>query len=165
MNKKIILTVFLTTIIALAIITWLFQNQTNPVKTNVVKIETFSLTEIWEYLGGLSIIMPFNLTLYNTGINNVSGLNLSVAIFVNDTSKIETVFLDVTSSEERLNPHNFTLLAGEVQELEGWIGTTMYALERAGAKNVSIGGANSGWNYVATVKLGDEVLDEYIIGR
>jgi hypothetical protein len=165
MNKKTILSIFLTTIIALTIIIWIFQSQPNPVKTNVVRIETFSLTEIWEYLGGLSIIMPFNLTLHNTGINEVSGLNLSIAIFVNDTSKIETVFLDVPSSEERLSPHNFTLLAGEAQELEGWIGTTMYALELAGAKNVSIGGVNSGWNYVATVKLGDEVLDEYIIDR
>jgi hypothetical protein len=157
--KRKTLAIVLITLIALAIITWLVQNQTNPVKTNVVKIETFSLTGIWENIGGLSMTVPFNLTLHNTGINNVSGLNLSVAIFVNDTSKIEAVVL--TSSEERLDPDNFTLLAGEVQEVEGWIGTTLYALELAGAKNISIGGANSGWSYVATVKLGDEVLDEF----
>jgi hypothetical protein len=136
-----------------------WSKQTKPVEPIAVEIETFSLTGVWENIVGLSMTVPFNMTIHNTGINNISGLKLSAAIFVNETSKVEAEVLN--TNEEGVNSDNFTVLAGEIQEIKGWIGTTLYALEVAGARNVSIGGANSGWSYVATIKLGSEVLNEF----
>jgi hypothetical protein len=158
MKRKVLAFVFIT-VIAISVATWLVQKQTKPVEPITVEIETFSLTGVWENIVGLSMTVPFNMTVHNTGINNISGLKLSAAIFVNETSKVEAKVL--STNEEVINPDNFTLLAGEIREVEGWIGTTLYALEVAGARNVSIGGTNSGWNFVATIKLGSEVLDEF----
>ena len=159
MNRKIALVAIMLTIIVLVVATLLVQSLNNSANNssnvNNLVIKDFSINSKWGNPGGIAMVALFNLTIQNLGINNVSGLNFSVVIIVDNTSKVENVHLPESLS-------NFTLLAGEVREFEGYITTDLGSLEDAGiGLGRAIGEAGDGWNYVATVKLGDEVLDEF----
>ena len=118
--------------------------------TNQVKIKTFSVGDSWENPGGLEVTLPFNLTIQNSGTNDLQGLKIVVKMFESGSSvRVETFF----GEDEQFNG---TLGAGEALEIKGLIGTTVNATSIM----FPIGGTSETFTYLAKVTLNDTVLDE-----
>jgi hypothetical protein len=117
---------------------------------NQVKIKTFLVGTSWENPGGLELTLPFNLSIQNSGTNDLQGLKIVVEMFESSNNvRVETFF----GEDERFNG---TLCAGEVREIKGLIGTTIGATSAM----FPIGGTSETFTYLAKVTLGDVVLDE-----
>jgi len=137
-------------IIACFVLLQQFSNADYP-NTNQVKIKTFSAGNSWENPGGLEVTLPFNLTIQNTGTNDLQGLKIVVEMFESDSSVSVETFV---GEDEQFNG---VLLEGEVREIKGLIGTTIEATSAM----LPIGGTSEAFTYLAKVRLGDVVLDEY----
>jgi len=151
--KRTTLAIFLISIIALSISTWIIYNQyikLNQINSPNFKITAFSMDKAWEYPVGLILDCWFNITLHNMGVNDVDELKLLVQMFVND-SKIEVInsIHGVSDNGSITKP----LLANEVREIRGELLSSVKFIG-------NIGGHPNGASYVAKVMIGDNVLDE-----
>jgi hypothetical protein len=99
---------------------FLKDNQTNTNQDNQinVKITNFSINKQWLYLGGLTFDCKFNLTIENKGASNLTGLELKVKLFNND-SEIQVGNYFVCSSENGTIIES--LQVGEVRPCDGTI--------------------------------------------
>jgi hypothetical protein len=129
-----VLAIILVAVVALSIGVWFFYSQTIQIYEPEVVITEFSSPYGWRYMGGMTGFIDFNITISNTGNSDVEGLTLEIVI-LNDNG----------------NPHNSTrrldvLRSGETTEIQDGF----------------IFGYESGFgrSYVATLKLGEIVLDE-----
>ena len=152
-KKALIILAFTSTIIITMVsffLTQQFANSNYLNDTDKVKIKTFSVGDSWENPGGLEVTLPFNLTIQNSGTNDLQGLKIVVEMFESGSSvRVETFF----GEDERFNG---TLCAGEAREIKGFIGTTIGATSAM----FPIGGTSETFTYLAKVTLNDVVLDE-----
>ncbi len=106
-------------------------------QTNDVEITAFSAQAYWNPVGGVLVGYPFNVTIQNIGVNDVSGVTLMVIMLIGD------------SDLGRYSKHLDTLISGEMRVMRGEI------------TKVLSQGVNPDWTIcVATLMLGDTVLDE-----
>jgi len=152
-NKRTLICFSLVLVITVAIASFFLIQQSDNANyiNNKVKIEMFSVGESWENPGGLEVTLPFNITIQNTGANDLEGLRIEVEMFENCSSvQVETFF-------GKAEQFNGSLHKGEVRVIKGLIGTTIDATSIM----FPIGGTSETFTYLAKVILGEVVLDEH----
>jgi len=145
MNKKITLSVVLIAIIALALTTWFVHNQISDLQNKIniardVKITGFLWIGGFHPVGGLTLAHPVNVTVKNMGVNDVSGLNLTVKLLYIDTGA--EVGLGYVRQIDIIH-------AGEILEFSGEIWAAIDSFSKDSAV------------CVVTLTLGDIVLDKW----
>ena len=138
-------TILVAIVVATATILF-FLNQTSD-----VRITTFSVDpEGWKDTPDSNAACLFNITLQNTGSNDVQGLRLKITMF--GVGEIERGSKAGTILGVNRDLRNFTLCTGEIREFPGEMhgGGTIASLYRSPV----------GATYLAQVLLGNIVLDE-----
>ena len=133
-----VLAIILVAVVALSIGVWFFYSQTIQIyEPEVVITEFFSLGG-WRNPVGVTLEVVFNVTVENTGISDIDGLTLEI--------KRLNLEEDAYNITKRLD----ILHAGETTEIQDSIitGIDHYAAEFLNR------------SFVATLKLGEVVLDE-----
>jgi hypothetical protein len=154
LNRKIVLSVFLIAIIALALASWLVYNKISELEIQnrelqeqlrelQKQIESVKITEFeWEsgfyYLGSLTLVNVANVKVQNSGANNISGVTLSVRLVYNGTELYKS-----EGFTEKID----MLHAGETLEISGWVRSYL-------------GARPNGTECVSTLTWGKVVLDE-----
>ncbi len=111
------------------------ENQLSQV-TNLVKITRFTKTG-FSPICGMLIVSTANVTVHNFGINDVNGLTLSIKFYDVETLSEPLQIGNLSAGEERTISHSIL-----------WILTN-----------------DPDEPFVATLWLGDQLLDEYILGH
>ncbi len=154
MNKKTTAaTLVVVFIIVAAVTTWFFLNQPDtPNQTNAVKITAFSVDpEGWKDLPEKWAVCAFNITIENTGTNDVEGLWLKVTMFGFGEIVRHSKSGSILSASGNLR--GFTLSAGEARTFQGEL--------RSGATIEYFIRSPVGATYLAQVVVGSRtVLDE-----
>jgi hypothetical protein len=133
-SKKVLYSIILIAIIAAAVAVWTFYSKG---QISQVEITRFSKLEAEDQHNGY-VYWPFEVTIKNVGSNSVSGLTLVIRIFGNDDSQIGSLieqFSTLGSGEGR------TVTTGMHLAYGTGLGLTPF-------------------HYLATLKIGDNVLDE-----
>jgi hypothetical protein len=134
---------------------FLKDNQTNTNQDNQINVEitNFSINKQWLYLGGLTFDCKFNLTIENKGTSNITGLELKVKLFNNDSEiQVGNYFVCASENDTIIE----SLHVGEVRSCDGTIlcnvGDTAYQTNLA-SNETSI---------IAQVIFNNAILDEKI---
>ena len=150
LNKKIAYTLIsIVCIILILVAMFEFLSQT---KNQVdIKIISFSISKQWDYLGGLAFDANFTLTIENRGANNVTGLELKVKTFLNNSEvEVGNYFSGTYENGTIIEP----LGAGEVREFKGVI------MSVVGQDAYNLNLSSNETSIVAIVILNNTVLDE-----
>jgi hypothetical protein len=120
------------------------QNQ-----TDLVKITGFSIGG-WYNPGGMAILYSFSVNVTNVGINDVNGVVLTVQVMYNGSVHFYDGFhtIDLDNSISQIG----TLRAGEERSISGDVYDPLFW------QGVPV-------DYVASVKIGDLVLDERTVSK
>ena len=131
MNKTYTYTIILIIIavLLLAMFTFLWQTET-PTNNSTqsgsneidIKITDFSVDNNWGPVVGLVCDCRFNLTLHNDGNVNLTGLELRVKTYVNNTEFRVGNYFDGTFENGTIQD---ALVAGEVREFQGTLLSTV----------------------------------------
>jgi len=134
--KRKAVTLILITVITLSVVVWVVFSQ---ISAPNVKITAFNWIRGFIPYAGLTFINEVKVTVENHGINEISGITLTVKLLNNGT-EIDNYSAFVTQIE--------TLNAGESREISGNIFWGLLSTKVT--------------HRVCTLKLGDIVLDEWI---
>jgi hypothetical protein len=139
--KRKALAIFLVATIALSIAAWVIYNQISELQNLIknVKIAEFEWESGFNPIVGLTLGNRVNVTVQNSGSDDISGLTLAVKLVYNGT-ELETS----KGFTEQID----TLRAGESLEISGWI---YYYLSNWGL---------NGAECISTLMWGKVVLDE-----
>jgi len=133
--KRKAVTLILITVITLSVVVWVVFSQ---ISAPNVKITAFNWIRGFIPYAGLTFINEVKVTVENHGINEISGITLTVKLLNNGT-EIDNYSAFVTQIE--------TLNAGESREISGNIFWGLLSTKVT--------------HRVCTLKLGDIVLDEW----
>ena len=152
MKKITAAATILVAIVIVAAAILFFLNQTDALdQSGEVRITAFSVDpEGWKESPDSNAACLFNITLQNTGTNDVQGLRLKITMF--GVGEIERGSKAGTILGVNRDLRNFTLCTGEIREFPGEMhgGGTIASLYRSPV----------GATYLAQVLLGNIVLDE-----
>ena len=152
MKKITAAATILVAIVIVAAAILFFLNQTDALdQSGEVRITAFSVDpEGWKESPDSNAACLFNITLQNTGTNDVQGLRLKITMF--GVGEIERGSKAGTILGVNRDLRNFTLCTGETREFQGEMhgGGTIASLYRSPV----------GATYLAQVLLCNDVLDE-----
>jgi hypothetical protein len=128
--------------------------QTNQDNQPAVKITNFSMVDKqWLYLGGLTFDCKFNLTITNTGVNNLTGLELKVKLFSNGSEVIVGNYFECADENGTITE---TLHVGEVRSCNGILQCNV------GDKSYLTKLTSNQTTVIAQVILDGKILDESV---
>jgi hypothetical protein len=149
MKQRNVLTVVIIALVVLVISLFAFHWNTSipvPKKTVRVEIVDFSITRAGlPAIVGVTVSISFNLTMRNTGTENISQLNVQLALFNNGTKTV------IDESNLFSYPSNFTLNSGETSSKE-----IVFLVDLITEQQM----INSHQNFLATIISNGTVLDE-----
>ena len=154
LNKKTVFVfIAIILIIAIPISLYLQTSEKNNIESTEpnVKITDFVVDNQWWYLGGLVFDRSFNLTIENKGADNVTGLELKVKVYSNNSEvQVGNYFSGAYENGTITEP----LGAYEVREFKGTLMTVV------GDEAYRLDFASNETSIIAMVLLNNTVLDE-----